>query len=83
MKYYSDEIVKQIIKDTMRYTMTISQSVPMSAEHYPSIEIPDKHGRLIDAVALKGSIEGRILAGQDVNVFSEIDNATTVLEAST
>ena len=47
-----------------------------------AIELPP-HGRLIDAVALKGSIEGKILAGQDVNVFSEIDNAPTVLEAST
>ena len=47
----------------------------------PLVEVKS-HGRLIDAVALKGSIEGRILAGQDVNVFSEIDNATTILEAT-
>ena len=45
-------------------------------------ELPEGHGRLIDAVALKGSIEGRILAGQGVNVFSEIDNAPTILGAS-
>lgn len=47
----------------------------------PLVELPP-HGRLIDAVALKGSCEGRLLAGQSFNFFSEIDNAPTVLEAS-
>lgn len=52
----------------------------LEIEGITAVALPN-HGRLIDAVALKGSIEGKILAGQDVNVFSEIDNATTVLEA--
>ena len=49
MKYYSEEVVKKIITDAMRYGMEISQSVPMSADSYPSFEIPDKHGRIIDS----------------------------------
>ena len=47
----------------------------------PLVEVKP-HGDLIARDALKGSIEGRILAGQGVNIFSEIDNAPTVLEAS-
>lgn len=51
MKYYSEEVVKKIITDAtdaMRCGMEISRNVPISSNRYPSIEIPDKHGRIID-----------------------------------
>lgn len=49
MKYYSEEIVKKIIKDAMDYAMTISSSVPLDISNYPSIEIKEPHGRCIEA----------------------------------
>ncbi len=88
MKYYADEIVKQIIKDTMKYTMTISQSVPMDAEYYPNIEIPDSYGRLIDADELEKAVEKMVICDSyEYTIAHEmikglLEIAPTVLEAS-
>ena len=49
MRYFSEETVRQIVKDAMEYGMTISQTLPMDIGHYPNIEIKEPHGRCIDA----------------------------------
>lgn len=92
MKYYSEETVKKILKDTKVQTLTKnmygnlvqdSRIVKPEPEDYPSIEIPDKHGRLIDAseLAYEG-ITDYTLESHMVVSLEDIKDAPTILEAT-
>lgn len=54
-------------------------------ENCPIIEIPDKHGRLIDADALKTDCDlvhsMMMFGGQKVYTQTAIDNAPTIIDA--
>lgn len=52
MKYYSEETVKKIIAHA-EYNGTFCIREPVKLVSYSSIELPDKHGRLIDEAKLR------------------------------
>lgn len=62
MRYYSEAVVKKIVKDAMDYSMTISQSIPMSIEDYPSIEIQGSHWKIGDLGLLKEDFDETLIA---------------------
>lgn len=88
MKYYSEKTVKMIIMDAMKYGMEISQCVPMSVNTYPSIELPDKYGRLIDADEVLNKITNGVYPDSmeytvAVGIIErEIKEAPIILEAT-
>ena len=89
MKYFSEKTVKEMLVDFAR-----TDTFPIR-EDYPHIEIPDKHGRLIDADELVGNINDTYCeecpktkpimckACEYEDIMDDIENAPTVLEAST
>lgn len=90
MKYYSEDTVKKIIADTLLATLHISTPI----EDYPYIELPEKHGRLIDGDAIRKSLstdcpchgcerfheEGACMNCQWERFAKLIDDAEVVLE---
>lgn len=83
MKYYSEETVKRLLENKVYHTL----------KDCPSIEIPDKHGRLIDADTLADEFYIQLTVDspymqrsvademvKTVSIASQI--APTVLEAS-
>ena len=88
MRYFSEETVRQIIKDAMEYGMRISQTQPMDIESYPSIEIKEPHGRCIDADELEKVVEKMVICDSyEYTIAHEmvkklLKMAPTVLEAA-
>ena len=86
MKYYSEETVKNMLKDTRveiltrnRYGSLVQdfRIIRPKAEDYPSIEIPEPHGRIIDEKRIT-SVETH----KRGDVYSIEVEAPTILEAS-
>ena len=85
MKYYSEETVKNMLKDTRVEILTRNKYgyleddcriVRPKVEDYPSIEIPEPHGRIIDENDLHiKDTDGLLEAGT-------VWDAPTILEAS-
>ena len=81
MKYYSEDTVKEIIKDTVNATLHICKP----KEVYPCIEIKEPHGRLVQAEDVKNILRSGVSVDCDSDkdyVCSLIDDLPTVIEAS-
>lgn len=92
MKYYSEETVKNMLKDTRVEILTRNKYgylendcriVRPKVEDYPSIEIPKPHGKLVDTREVRDKMikYGFIAPDMTVTEFVE-DELTAVLEAS-
>ena len=84
MKYYSETDVKEMIDYAIAYGTDITNYCP-SLDDYPSIEIKEPHGRLIDADALKRRMIELLNHGYSfdfIGCFGLIDQVPTILEAS-
>lgn len=56
MKYYSEDIVREMVKEAEEIECSRSWGVktyPLDINDYPSIEIPDEHGMVVDADQLQ------------------------------
>lgn len=94
MRYYSEDTVRKIIRSVAHTALGQMDNFADSAlAHQPSIELPDNHGRLIDADAFKASLlewlmkfvtHPNFLEAKKVteDFFRDIDEAPTVLEAT-
>ena len=92
MKYYSEETVRKIIAHAeYNGTFCIRESINLGT--YPSIELPDKHGRLKDADAIKKRIDDGIENMTRVGIVVDaqflwdlinvaLNEAPTIVEAS-
>lgn len=87
MRYYSEETVKRMLL-SVAHTALEQQAINNGDVFFgqPSTELPDKHGRLIDADVLKGILSRVPSKGIRNYFFAEvgqfIDEAPTVLEAN-
>jgi len=76
MKYFDEETVKRLLENNIYHTL----------EDCPFIEIPDKHGRLVDADLLKlvhcKDCKDNCFYCDSAYVIEMIDEAPTVLKAS-
>ena len=100
MKYYSEDIVREMVKEAedIAYARSLGvKTEPLNIEDYPSIEIPDEHGRLIDAnqlqevlnLALSLVITNKLtdmeieLVHRTIGAMSDaVNDMDTILEAS-
>jgi len=51
MKYYSENIVREMVKEAedIAYMRSLGvKTEPLNIEDYPSIELPDEHGDLVE-----------------------------------
>ena len=61
MRYYSEDTVRKIIRSVAHTALEQMNSFADSAlAHQPSIELPDKYGRLVDADHVAGVIRTKI-----------------------
>lgn len=91
MRYYSEEIVKQIMSEVEVKEIqcniydniyTVHRIYP-NLEDYSSIDIPEPRGRCIDADKLNcKTLRDYMGNGHKVILFEDIQNAPTILEAS-
>ena len=88
MKYYSETDVKEIIDYAIAYGTDITNYSRPSLDDYPSIEIKEPHGRLIDADELEKVTENMpVCDSYEYTIAHErmkslLKIAPTVLEAS-
>lgn len=94
MKYYSEDDVMDLIieaEDCERAYEWGEGNRSIHFEDYHPIEIPDKHGRLVDADKLRGETNYLICTDCEIESCEDcdvewckniIENAPTVLEAS-
>lgn len=93
MKYYSEETVKQMLKDTKVKTLTKNEYgnivqdfriVRPKIKDYPSIETPDGHGNLKDSGDLYERLYSlRTFPHWDYSTIVDkvIESAPTIVEA--
>ena len=84
MKYYSEDTVRKIVRSVAHTALEQMDNFADAVLAYqPNIELPDKHGRLIDADKLREALlsdeDDRFFTIEDID---EVDNAPTVLEAN-
>lgn len=77
MRYYSEETVKALLENVSLHTL----------QDCPSVEIPDKHGDLMDKDKFKEAIafiaKMNLKADESwIRMLYALDDAPTVLEAS-
>lgn len=90
MKYFSEDIVREMVKEAEDIAFVRScgvKTAPLDIEDYPSIEIPDEHGRIIDAGPLEKlydnlEADNGIYMEDAGETLQRILDAPTILEAS-
>ncbi len=85
MKYFSEDIVREIVKEAEDIAFARSLGVKtksLDIEDYPSIEIPDEHGRIIDAGPLEEYYDN-LEADNGIYMEDAGETLNTILDAPT